>query len=669
MRRTTTILALLVAARAKPLAAMTTPGGWTESRYMSSVAGSISAVAHLRFVVFVVVAAVICDCVLKIMLATMHPTMRDPFRSERRLGRLSSQLAPTATDVNCTASKDDTPAATTVKKRVSRRQTRKRASNTRTTLLGSGALRSASPGPTSQGINVSSPPTIFPSPVSSPSPNSSVESLDPSLLHVHTPHQLGEVSHTKTVNVKSFFSSFASRLSPLFTLGPHMSRKSRRSASPAKQSHPVTVKGDAMDYNHMDAIFSNPDSDGPMLDVSDFMVDHGTNVGVIPEREITMPRVVPVPIVNVSVSYGRTPEHDDNIASSDATVSIPVLLQRQDCAAEYFDFTHNVVQPEYSYQPLFMHAQPSYFAHHVHSAVDLGDQHELVTVLQCQDELRQQQQEMEVQQPSRKRSHEDFQEQQGLPGNAPARKRSLANIRKQQIVQDRQPARKRSHEIFALDDDQVTLTDGRDQELRRVASAQTLTVSQDLGFRRPTSTQTLTWRASEETLIGDITPEPSRSIPGESTPLHASTTSPPSSPSRPQGPSTVDDFGHVLHEGRTHSEEVVVGVDTSPIQSLALQPLSFVPPSIYKGSFAMQPAASECPIFSAATAMPSINAIYAYTPVTPPTRKSSPGAVFINYTEEDKETINRAVAPSGSSKSSKARRKSPDGSKKEKRNR
>ncbi|KAK9343540.1 hypothetical protein V1522DRAFT_230615 [Lipomyces starkeyi] len=604
------------------------------------------------------------------MLATMRPNMRDPFRTERRLGRLSSRLAPTVTDVNCTASKDDAPAATTVEKRVSRRQTRKRASNTRTTLLGSGALRSASPGPTSQGINVSSPTTIFPSPVSSPSPNSSVDSLDPSLLHVHTPHQLGEVSHTKTVNVKSFFSSFASRLSPLFTLGPHTSRKSRRSASPAKQSDPVTVTGEAMDYNHMDAMLSTPDlltpdSDGPMLDVSDFMVDQGTNVGVIPEREIAMPRVVPVPIVNVSVSYGSTPKQDDNIAS---TVSVPVLLQRQDCAAEYFDFSHNVVQPDYSYQPLFMLAQPSYFAHHVHSAVDLGDQHELVTVLQCQDELRQQrqqqQEEMEVQQPSRKRSHEDFKQQQGLPGNAPLRKRSLGNIRKQQIVQDRQPARKRSHEIFALDDDQVTLTDGRHQELRRVASAQTLTVSQDLGFRRPISTQTLTWRASEETLIGDITPEPSRSMLGESTRRHASTTSPPSSPSRPQGPSTFHDLGHVVHERRTHSEEVVVSVDTSPIQSLALQPLSVVPPSLYKGSFATQPAASGCPTFSAATAMPSINAIYAYTPVTPPARKSSPGAVFINYTEEDKETINRAVAPSGSSKSSKARRKPQDGSKK-----
>ncbi|KAK9384797.1 hypothetical protein V1515DRAFT_610421 [Lipomyces mesembrius] len=583
------------------------------------------------------------------MLATMHPNMRDPFRTERRLGRLSSRLVSTVTDVNCSASKDDAPAATTVDKRVSRRHTRKMSSKTRTTLDGSGALRSASPSPTGLGINASALTTIFPSPVSSPSPNSSVDSLDPALLHVHSPHQLGEVSHTK----KSFFSSFASRIGPLFSLGLHTSRKSRRSASPAKQSDPFTVSDDAMDYNHLDAIFSiphwsTPDSDGPTLDVSDFMVDQGTNVGVIPEREVTVPRVVPVPIVNVSQSYGRTPEHDANIAPSDATVSVPVLLQRQDRAAEYFDFSHNVVQQDYSYQPLFMLAQPSYFAHHVHSAVDLGDQHDLVTVLQCQDEIRQQQEQrqqqqqqqrqMEVQAPSRKRSHEDFQKQQVLPGNSPLRKRSLENIRKQQIVQDRQPARKRSHEIFALDDDQVTLTDGRDHELRRVASAQTLTVARDLGVRRPTPLHTLTWRASEETLIGDITPEAWRSIPTEPMRRHI------------------------------NCEDVVVSADTSPIQSPAAQPPSFVPSSMYKGSFAMQPAASGCPTFSAATAMSSVNAIYAYTPVTLPTRKSSPGAVFINYTEEDKETINRAVARSGS-KSSKPRRKPQDGSKKEKGNR
>ncbi|KAK9429300.1 hypothetical protein V1505DRAFT_374371 [Lipomyces doorenjongii] len=619
------------------------------------------------------------------MLATMHRNMRDPFRTERRLGRLSSRLVSTVTDVNCIASKEDAPATSTVDKRVSRRQTRKISSKTRTTLEGSGALRSGSPGPAGLGIDVSAPTTIILSPVSSPSPNSSVDSLDPALLHVHSPHQLGEESHAK----KSFFSSFASRISPLFSLGPHTSRKSRRSASLAKQSDPVTVSDEAMDYNHLDAIFSIPDwstpeSDGPTLDVSDFMVDHGTNVRVIPEREVAVPRVVSVPIVNVSLSNGRTPDHDVIVAPSDATVSIPVLLERQDRAAEYFDFSHNVVQPDYSYQPLFMLAQPSYFAHHVHSAVDLGDQHELVTVLQCQDELRQQQQQLqqqqqqqqqqrqtEVQEPSRKRSHEDFQKQQGLPGNnLPLRKRSLGNIRKQQIVQDRQPARKRSHEIFALDDDEITLADGRHQELRRVASAQTLTVARDLGLCRATSSHTLTWRASEETLIGDITPEASRSMPSEPMQCHISTTSSPSSPHRLQGPSaTIHDLRHVVHEGRTHSEEVVVSPDTSPIPSPALQPLSFVPPAMYKGSFAMQPAALGCPTFSTATAMPSINAIYAYTPVTPPRRKSSPGAVFINYTEEDKETINRAVAPSGSSKSSKPRRKSQDGSKKEKGNR
>ncbi|KAK9320478.1 hypothetical protein V1517DRAFT_207576 [Lipomyces orientalis] len=598
------------------------------------------------------------------MLAVLHPNMRDPFRTERRLTSPRSRHASSENNASKPASKDGAAAVPgTTAKRASTRQTRKSATKAATTLPGSGAGFSASATPAGLGANLSSPTNKPSFPVSVPSPTSSVESVDPAWLHVSSPDH---TSHTKTANVKSFFSSFANRISPLFSLPSNTSRRARRSASPAKQSD------SALDsHNHAEVMFSVSDtfsardSDGRVPDASDFMDTHRVPVGLFLEPEAaTVPRGIP----DIDLSYVKTPEYDDNFVPSTLPISASVLLQRQDYATEYIDFSHDFVQPDYSYQSVFMLEQSSYFSHHVHSAIDLGDQHELVTVLQRQGEPLKHES-YDEQQPSRKRSDEVFPKHLGLHENSPLPKTiSLDEFHNQMNIRGLQSARKRSHEDFILDDDQVTLTDARDRELRRVASAQTLTAARDRDIRRATSSQMLTARASAETLIGDINPESSRSSPSRPMErLASASASSTSSPRCPQGrPAKNDDPTHIVHEVCTHME-AVARVDIPSIPALPRHPQPCVP-AMYTNAFIMQPAGLEYSTFDAAATMPPLHSPYSHSPITPPARKSSPAAVFINFTEEDKETINNAVAPSGSSKSSKSKRKSQD-SKKEKGNR
>ncbi|KAK9243375.1 hypothetical protein V1506DRAFT_544604 [Lipomyces tetrasporus] len=619
---------------------------WRKLSRRAAVALRCSSLVFWAQSFFIVASVVVFS---QIMLAVVHPNMRDRFRTERRLTSPRSRHTSSATDASNSASKDGAAAGRgTTAKRASTLQTRK-STKAATTSPGSGARLSASPTPAILGINLSSPMKKPSPPVSVPSPTSSVESLDPALLHVSSSDQLREASHTKTANVKSFFSSFANRLGPLFS---NTSRKARRSASPAKQSSSV-IKEEAMDFNnHAEVMFSGSDtfsardSDGSVPDASDFMDTHRVPVGVFPETEPTVPRVIPD--IDLSMTYAKTPEYDADFGSSTLPISASVLFQRQDYAAEYIDFSPDFVQPDYSYHPVFMLEQSSYFSHHVHSAIDLGDQHELVTILQRQGELLKQES-YDEQQPLRKRSEEVLQNQLGLHENPPLHKTvSLDEFHKQMNLHGLQSARKRSHEDFVLDDDQVTLTDARDRELRRVASAQTLTAARDRDIRRAASSQILTTRASAETLIGDINSRPMDRL--------ASATSSTSSPRCPQGPPAKTDPTHSVHD-----MEAVARVDIPSVPALPTHEQPFVP-AIY-----MQSVGLEYSNFDAAATMAPLHSTYSHTPITPPARKSSPAAVFINFTEEDKETINKAVAPSGSSKSSKSKRKSQD-SKREKEN-
>ncbi|KAK9366224.1 hypothetical protein V1509DRAFT_630520 [Lipomyces kononenkoae] len=601
------------------------------------------------------------------MLVTPMPSnMYDPFRTDRRLGRARSRLASTATDVGSTCGNVEASGSAAVAKKVSRKQTRKLPSKIHT--------MSANTTPVPSSVNSSAPTTSLPSPVSSPSPISSVDSLDPTLLHVRSPHQASDVSHKK---VRSFFTSFASRLGPLFSLGPNSSRKSRRPVSPQKQSDPVTVKEEPMGFD---------ENFGPMLSTRDFWlptpdidehVFNGagvkersvTNTGVVVQPEVAIPRVVPD--FNMSLMHERSSTNDSNFVPSNALPTIPDPYQVQDHGAQYLGIPHDFLRPEYSDQLLFILSQPSYTVPLVHSAVDLGDQHDLVTALQRQNQLQQRHEQLEDQVQTRPISAPDSNNgsPQHLHAHTLLRKQSLGNLRKDMIWHGKLPDRKRSHEDFALDDDQITLADARHQELRRAASAEMLMFNsaRDWHPRYPASLHGLTLRASEETLIGDYPVEVSPTMPSQPVMHRGSTTSPQVTQSAPDEPLATDgDTRQAVHEHLTHLQETICD-STSSIQSQVEQLVPCVR-SICNDSFAMQHAVSAHPTVDETAEWTSINTRKTYAaPITPPAKVSQPGAVFINLTEEDKEKINKAVAPSGSSKgASKLRQKSQDIIKKEK---
>ncbi|KAK9236912.1 hypothetical protein V1525DRAFT_405394 [Lipomyces kononenkoae] len=598
------------------------------------------------------------------MLATTMPSnMLDPFRTDRRLSSGRSRPASTATYVSSNCSNDKAVARAAVAKRVSTKKTRKLPSSKTTT--------SASPTQVPASVNSSASTTRFPSPVSSPSPTSSVDSLDPSLLDVRSSHQPGDVSHNK---VRAFFSSFASRLGPLFSLGPSTSRKSRRPASRKKQSDSVTHREASMGFNdHVRPKLSapecwppTPDIDEHFLNVSDATGSSVANIRMVPQLEVAIPRVPRVVLdINMSLTDERTLENDSHFVPSNAPLGIPDPVQERDHGVDYVHISHDFPRPDYSDQLLFILSQPSCMEPVDHSAVDLGDQHDLVTALQDQNQRQDLHRQPEYQMQPRPNSSLPYSwKQQHRHARLLLRKQSRANLRKEMDLQDKQPGRKRSHEDFALDDDQITLTDAQDQELRRAASAEMLSSARGWHSRYPTSVQTLTPRASDETLIDDSAVEASSSLPHPI--MHKpSTTSPSlslSAASEPLG--TSPNTRLAASEYLTHPEGTIGGGPSS-IQSQAEQLAPSVR-SMYNDSFAMRQAVLAGPTIGEAAA--SINATKPHTPITPPTKASKPGAVFINLTEEDKEKINKAVAPSGSSRgsSSKFRRKSQDIIKKEK---